>query len=138
MNRCSIAKCDHEVHAKGLCKMHRLRLRRWGEVRADLPPQRTSKTSRPLRQRERKLRQLYGMTLADYASMLRAQGNQCALCRTENPGSHANNFFVDHCHQTGRVRGLLCLMCNRNIVGMIEALGIDPRKIVAYLGTIKK
>ena len=47
------------------------------------------------------LKLYYGITLDEYDAMLEKQGGHCALCdRTE--------LVVDHCHETGRFRGLLC------------------------------
>ena len=48
----------------------------------------------------------YGITLADYDSMCKLQNGQCKICKKEV------NLVVDHCHQTGKVRGLLCAVCN--------------------------
>lgn len=52
-----------------------------------------------------------------YHAMWQDQGGACAICRrpfaVENqPGMHADNCVVDHCHRTGKVRGLLCPHCN--------------------------
>ena len=47
------------------------------------------------------------MTLADYDAMLAKQGGRCALC-----GGEMKRPVVDHCHQTGAVRGVLCHPCN--------------------------
>jgi hypothetical protein len=54
----------------------------------------------------------YGITTEIYLSMLSAQGHSCKICGTKNPGTRCKFFFVDHCHRTGRVRGLLCAHCN--------------------------
>lgn len=52
----------------------------------------------------------YGLTM-DQAELMRAGG--CAICgRTEVEGRWANNLHIDHCHETGRVRGVLCHGCN--------------------------
>ena len=65
--------------------------------------------------RERNLMRNFKMTPIDYDRMLEAQGRRCAIstCRTDKPGGNGNQFFhVDHCHATGKVRGLLCANCN--------------------------
>lgn len=56
--------------------------------------------------RDRDLRRRYGITATDYAAMLAAQGGRCALCKTATNVAHMEHFAVDHCHETGRVRGL--------------------------------
>lgn len=54
----------------------------------------------------------YGITSEQYEEMVRAQGGRCAICGTDNPGRKRTKWAVDHCHKTGRVRGLLCTKCN--------------------------
>jgi DNA-binding sugar fermentation-stimulating protein len=56
----------------------------------------------------------------EYDRMFDEQGGCCALC--ERPGRHTlddvrqgEKLFVDHCHDTGRVRGLLCAACNTGL-----------------------
>ena len=62
-------------------------------------------------ERERHLIRKYGITQADYDAMFAAQGGCCAICeRTQERA-----FDVDHDHDTGEVRGLLCTNCNRMI-----------------------
>lgn len=60
------------------------------------------------------------MTVADYNTLLAAQGGVCAICGREEIVVHrgldrVRNLAVDHCHTTGRVRGLLCTACNTMI-----------------------
>lgn len=57
------------------------------------------------------LKSKYGLTREDYDAMIAAQHGRCAICRSDNPGATVWN--VDHCHRTGRVRGILCGSCNR-------------------------
>ena len=70
------------------------------------------------------------MTYERYLRLKREQGDKCAICN-----KHSNNFVyalaVDHNHETGKSRGLLCSTCNRYIVGAIES----PlyKKALAYL-----
>jgi hypothetical protein len=66
----------------------------------------------------RTLQREYGITLNDYNKILSEQSNVCAICG--QPESRKNQFgvirlAVDHDHQTGKVRGLLCNRCNRAI-----------------------
>lgn len=51
----------------------------------------------------------YGITPEDFEALAREQGHVCAICRRTN-GQKA--LAVDHCHQTGKIRGLLCDACN--------------------------
>ena len=53
-----------------------------------------------------------GIDDAEYERLLEAQGGHCALC-TGKPKTR--RLHVDHDHLTGRVRGLLCYRCNRNL-----------------------
>lgn len=59
----------------------------------------------------------YGLTLADYNEMFEAQNRCCKICKGTVPRGTAtdNRFYVDHCHSTGRVRGLLCNDCNHGL-----------------------
>ena len=66
----------------------------------------------PTRARADDLRRHYGITLEDYDSMYETQNGQCAICGTTEPGGRWNRFAVDHDHETGVVRGLLCNNCN--------------------------
>lgn len=79
-----------------------------GNYRSGRPAKRTRKD------RERWLRKKYGITLAEYESMLEQQQGLCAICGTDAPGGPTpeSAFHVDHDHSTGRVRGLLCRACN--------------------------
>jgi len=61
------------------------------------------------KRRERDYLRKYNITLVDYDYMLEEQGHECAICGTE---PFKERFKVDHCHTTGRVRGLLCNHCN--------------------------
>lgn len=55
----------------------------------------------------------FGITVEDYDRMLKEQGGACKVCKSPSPGrKDRKNFSVDHCHRTGKVRGLLCCHCN--------------------------
>ena len=83
--------------------------------------------------RDTYLRNRYGITLADYAILLEAQDNKCAICGTTKPGKTRQNngfLFVDHCHETGEIRGLLCRLCNL-MLGWYEK---NQEGVATYLG----
>lgn len=66
------------------------------------------------------LKQLYGITAADYERMLADQGGACAICgSTDHKSSRTKYFAVDHDHTTGEVRGVLCHSCNKGL-GLLQ------------------
>ena len=64
--------------------------------------------------RDSHLKKTYGISLAEYDEMLEEQGNGCAICGT-SPEKNGRRLDVDHCHTTGKIRGLLCHSCNLGI-----------------------
>lgn len=74
----------------------------------------------------------YGLTLDDYAEMLDGQDNRCALCKSDDPTHWSNQFQVDHDHETGRVRGLLCASCNGGL-GLFKDDPILLAEAIDYL-----
>ena len=57
----------------------------------------------------------YGISEMDYARMLTEQNGGCAICGDDGSAGRGGVLHVDHCHQTGRVRGLLCDRCNHGL-----------------------
>jgi len=84
------------------------------------------------RDRKRNLR-AYGLTLADYDRMHAEQDGRCAICGRTDAGRHLQaHFSVDHCHDTGVVRGLLCHPCNLGI-GYLQDDPTIMRAAAAYV-----
>lgn len=73
----------------------------------------------------------YGITLEQKQSMLAAQGGKCKACGSPQPGSK-KGWHVDHCHDTGRIRGILCHPCNAAIGNAGESIE-RLRALIAYL-----
>lgn len=65
----------------------------------------------PMKLKDRKkaehLKRNYGLTLDSFAALLRGQGDVCAICKAEG-----EDWVVDHEHASGKVRGVLCRLCN--------------------------
>lgn len=58
----------------------------------------------------------YGLTTEDYSKMLKSQDSRCAICsRTDTGIERTKKLSVDHDHQTGEIRGLLCNWCNQGL-----------------------
>lgn len=68
--------------------------------------------------RKHRLQSKYGITPEDYDKMLEAQRGVCAICRNK-PGK--TRFPVDHNHETGKIRGLLCTPCNLALGGLNDS-----------------
>jgi len=66
-----------------------------------------------LKARAARLLKKYGLTVVQYQMILTIQGNTCAIC--ERPQSPYRSLDVDHDHKTGRIRGLLCFLCNKGL-----------------------
>ncbi len=65
-----------------------------------------------LTQRQYWLKSQYGLNLEDYNNLVKEQNHKCAICGTDEVDSFKGLLFVDHCHTTGKIRGLLCHHCN--------------------------
>jgi Autographiviridae endonuclease VII len=108
----------------GECKVcNRARAREW---------QRQKRASDPTYASDVALRSNYGITLAEYEALLAEQGGGCAICGVTEPGGRGKRFHVDHDHETGAVRALLCHGCNTGL----GAFGDDVDRLmsaVAYL-----
>lgn len=75
----------------------------------------------------------YGINLEKYEIMLKEQNNKCAIC-DRHKDLFKKSFAVDHCHITGKIRGLLCFHCNTGI----GKLGDNIESITKALNYLKK
>lgn len=106
---CSTKECDRPAFSRGWCRLHYQRWRR----------ERVGKSEH--------LRRTYGLTEDEYDALLASQDSRCAVCRRES-----DRLVVDHCHDSGRVRGILCGQCNLAL-GLVRD---DPEVLaglIAYL-----
>ena len=77
------------------------------------------------------IRRVYGITYAEYESMLQAQGGGCAICG-QTPEQEGRRLPIDHCHTTNKVRGILCTKCNQAL-GMMDDDTDRLAKAIQYL-----
>jgi hypothetical protein len=86
---------------------------------------------------DQQLRKKYGVTVEWYREQLSKQNNVCAICKQPETAVIKGKVIsmpVDHCHKTGKVRGLLCTSCNRGL----GLFGDNPdflKSAIKYLNT---
>ena len=86
--------------------------------------------------RRKQLKFKYGISLEDYYEMCETQDDSCAICKTKENyvvgKPRRQNWSVDHCHHTGKIRGLLCNKCN-GALGLLQDNVELLKKAVKYL-----
>jgi len=64
----------------------------------------------------------FGITETRYFEILEAQGGACAICRQPEKSIRFKYLAVDHCHKTGKIRGLLCHRCNKSLGSLLDSI----------------
>jgi len=72
------------------------------------------------RRKWERINRLYGLSREEYLELWELQSGSCAICSQPlkegwSKSHDKHRAVVDHCHKTGRVRGLLCTMCNKGV-----------------------
>lgn len=65
------------------------------------------------------LKSTYGVTLEEYEDMVVKQDSKCKIC-----GEFWDRLHIDHCHKSGKIRGLLCNPCNRGLGMFKDNIGL--------------
>jgi hypothetical protein len=75
-----------------------------------------------------RLKRKYNLSIEEYESLIESQNNSCKVCGTPAKNNTKGKLYIDHCHTTNKVRGLLCMKCN-------SALGLlnDDKKLIQNL-----
>jgi hypothetical protein len=84
--------------------------------------------------REWSYKRRYGITPSDYDQMLSDQNGACKICGSKDSKKGDHRFMVDHCHTTGKVRGLLCGPCN-SAIGLLGDNISTLQAAINYLST---
>jgi predicted transcriptional regulator YheO len=76
------------------------------------------------------IKRLYGLSKQEYENLLNSQSGMCAICNTDRSTKEGwRSLSVDHCHKTGKVRGLLCQNCNTSLGKFQDNIQILMRAI---------
>ncbi len=87
--------------------------------RAERRALKAAQAARSARAHELRVMRVYGLPEGGYAALYAAQGGRCAICQWAT--GRTKRLAVDHDHQTGEVRGLLCGPCNQTIGRLRDA-----------------
>jgi hypothetical protein len=119
---CFNKKTSYKDGFDSICKKctseHRKKLRISNSQKAN-ETEKLWKKNNPSKVKEKRRKQLlkqYGLTVADWDNILASQNGLCAICNkpeTTIIRGKVNRLSIDHCHITGKNRGLLCDKCNR-------------------------
>lgn len=104
---CKVEGCSFPVVFRGYCEEHKHKA----------PNKRT--------EMHKYLVNKFDITIDDYEKMYSEQNGVCAICgqpEVRRYNGNIINLAVDHCHETGKVRGLLCSMCNLSLGGFNDSL----------------
>ncbi len=74
-----------------------------------------SRSIAPEKRRKYRLSTVYGITPERYDEMVNEQGDKCAICDRDHPNTSHGFWHIDHCHETGEIRKLLCSTCNTGL-----------------------
>ena len=121
-------RCVHQDYYRRNYKMLNAKACKWARDNRDkkLATQRAWSKAHP-KSRWYQLKSKYGVDEDMYVRLLARQEGRCAVCQTSFPGRAY--FDVDHNHQSGQVRGLLCYSCNRGL----GFFGDDSKRVAAAL-----
>lgn len=91
--------------------------------------------------RDRWLRKAYGIDSVEYAALLAGQGGGCAICDYKPNQDEDEVLCVDHCHDSKRVRGILCKKCNMALGSFgdnLDGLRDGFKRVISYLEAAQK
>lgn len=112
-NKARMRKYQKQWHRKNLVKMRKYYREYQRKHRAKYPDR-----EREL-QRSHDLNKNYGISIAEYESLLKRQRGVCAVCKKE---PIKRRLDVDHDHRTGKIRGLLCPNCNNGLGRFLDSV----------------
>lgn len=101
---------------------------------------------RKITYRNKHLKRKYGITQSEYHNLFDAQEGKCKICERELTRNQEtpilgtprdpNGVCIDHCHETGVIRGLLCFHCNTSLGHAFDNVN-TLRNMITYLEKFK-
>jgi hypothetical protein len=134
--KCGESEPDVEFeHGRRICrKCRKAQKTDWRRKLGIKPRQIKHKVPRKFRTKSYNLRNHFGITLEDYNQMFEEQKGRCAICGIHQ-SEMSKALSVDHNHNTGEIRGLLCNNCNTAIGKLKTDDGIELlQKAMEYIG----
>lgn len=95
------------------------------------------KTCDDVRKYKYNIKRLYGIPYEDYEEIFDRQNGCCAICKSKVSNNKNYRLFVDHCHDTLKIRGLLCQQCNLAL-GLFKDSPTILKKAIEYLESGKE
>jgi len=120
-------KKDKEYREKNKDKVRDRNKKNWRKRKEFYSSERGIESSR-----RSHLKRKYDMTLEEYNHILEKQENTCAICGNHETTKRNRFLTVDHCHETNKIRGLLCNNCNRTL-GLLGENIETLKKMIEYL-----
>ena len=104
------------VPDRTLCAKHAARHKAYQQKRRPANSEYWKKryADNPRKSKDANLQNSYGISIEEYEIMFEKQGGRCAICG-KHQSELTKRLFVDHSHETGKVRSLLCTNCNFGI-----------------------
>jgi hypothetical protein len=124
-----------QTHEEVLAK-RRVNARRYYKENKDRFKRWNNKSRTPDRNRERYLKGTYGISSEEYNRLFEEQEGRCAICG-EHQIESREHLFVDHNHEDGIIRGLLCHNCNVGLGNFHDDIELLEQAII-YLVQTKK
>lgn len=140
MKKCKISKCNNFRSARNLCQKHyhkhyrkTKKYKTWLTKNTEKHRARKKNWANKNRNKRRgymfKFR--YGISYEDYLKMSEKQNHLCYLCNKDS-SDLGRPLYVDHCHKTAKIRGLLCFHCNMALGHLKDDINL-LKKALKYL-----
>ncbi len=119
-NKCKIEKLEHEYHNYSFSPDRLQYACKDCQRKAALAYRRRHPERARLKDRRSHYKSKYGLTIPEYEGMFDSRSGLCDICHKAETKIHPNSkkltpLVVDHNHDTGAIRGLLCNSCNRGL-----------------------
>lgn len=117
--RTSKCKKCRNTYNRRYCKDNPDMKKKHNDLRKEWRKEYYAKPKNKMKLRNSHLMSQFNLTHDDYEQMLKSQEGVCAICKRHRVATNKEYMAIDHCHDTGDIRGILCNWCNRGL-GVFE------------------